>query len=97
MSLFFDAETWIAIALVIAVVVWGLLPHKKQSDKTAGPTPPPPEDLTLARKVGVVTGVMGGSVEDAAITKYALSRLEKPPTAYDIGVAAGIESSVKPD
>jgi hypothetical protein len=97
MSLFSDLGTWIAVALVIGAVVWGLLPQKSRPHEPASPHPPPAQDPHLARQVGVVTGVMGGSVEDAAVTKYALSRLEKPATAYDIGVAAGIEQSVKPD
>jgi len=94
--MFTDPGSWIAVALVIAVVVWGLLPRHQQPEKTPALSEPPPEDPNLSRQVGVVTGVMGGSIKDAAVTKYALSRLDQSATAYDIGVAAGIESSIKP-
>lgn len=94
-----DAGSVIAVAAVIALVVWGLIPRRRSAEDTSAPgssAPLSPEqDAELARKVGIVTGVMGGSIEDAAVTKYALSRLEKPPTPMDIGVAAGAEASTR--
>jgi hypothetical protein len=92
MSMLHEPGSWIAVALILALVVWGLVPRREKPREDSAPAVPPSEDPSLARQVGVVTGVLGGSVESAAVTKYALSRLEKPPTAYDIGVAAGIES-----
>lgn len=85
-----DIGSWIAIVVVIALVTWGLIPRRKHTHPNPAPSK---DDPDLARKVGVVTGVMGGGIEDAAVTKYALSRLDKPPTAYDLGVAAGIKAS----
>jgi hypothetical protein len=97
MSMFSDIGTWVAVAVIVALVAWGLVPRRAKPNPTAPPISPPAEDPHLAAQVGVVTGVMGGSIEDAAKTKYALSRLDHPPTAYDTGVAAGIQSSAKPD
>lgn len=45
--------------------------------------------------VGFGTGVMGGDFEDAAVTRYALSRTKKDPKsseARDLGTALGQQS-----
>src|SRR5262245_42343284 len=54
-----------------------------------------------ALETGVLTGLLGGSVKDAAIADYALRRAEevsgKQRTAADVSFAAGLESTLGRD
>ena len=57
------------------------------------PAAHPPDQ---ARRVGTLTGLLGGSIEDAAKAQYALRSLEEktgqPPSPQDLGTAVGMQS-----
>ena len=90
-----DLSILIVPAVIAAFVVWGVWPKSHSTPAAAKPpAQPPASDGTVERKVGVVTGLMGGTIKDAAIANYALSRLDHPATDYEIGVAAGIQKAV---
>lgn len=54
------------------------------------------EDKELSRRLGIMTGTMGGTIEDAAAAKYALLRSMKPgqrPSDEDIARAVSMTLS----
>jgi hypothetical protein len=59
---------WIVGILVLALLIATFYPRKNSKSKTS--------DELDAYQVGLMTGVMGGSYQDAAIAQFALTRFE---------------------
>jgi hypothetical protein len=59
---------WIVGILVLALLIATFYPRKNSKSKTS--------DELDAYQVGLMTGVMGGSIQDAAIAQFALNRFE---------------------
>lgn len=59
---------WIVGILVLALLIATFYPRKNQKSKTS--------DELDAYQIGLMTGVMGGSYQDAAIAQFALTRFE---------------------
>jgi hypothetical protein len=57
-------------------------------------------DGDAARKIGLITGLRGGKIEDAAAAAFAIRRLEeqtgKPASDYEIAVAASMQTNNRP-
>jgi hypothetical protein len=59
---------WIVGILVLVLLIATFYPRKNQKSKVS--------DELDAYQVGLMTGVMGGSIEEAAIAQFALTRFE---------------------
>jgi hypothetical protein len=62
------------------------------------PTPKLTESQEHDRQIGYVVGLLGGSIEDAAVARYAIQRLEEQlgrrATLHEMGVAIGVSVDV---
>ncbi len=94
MPVHFDLTTLVIRGFFAALFVWAIWPKSRAAAPPSQPQPPDQLPGTGERKVGVVVGMMGGTIEDAAVTNYALSRLDQAPTALEIGVAAGMQKAI---
>lgn len=78
-------EIIIGVAAV-AFFLWMLISPSGDNDKEIDPNDP--------RVIGNLTGLMGGSVVDAAVLRFALQRFEaqygRKATARDLGIVAGM-------
>jgi hypothetical protein len=89
----------IAVA-VVSLVVWRSKQGKRASQSSNARRPSeaavhPEGDQGF--DIGVATGAMGGSVNDAATVKFALDRVKEDghqPDARDIGFALGMEKEI---
>jgi hypothetical protein len=61
-------EGWIVGILVLVLLIATFYPRKNQKSKVS--------DELEAYQVGLMTGMMGGSYEEAAIAQFALTRFE---------------------
>jgi hypothetical protein len=103
------AQPFLTIAILIMAVwlaAWTVrrLRRRARHGSPVGPSPQsaparPPELGSF--ETGAVTGLLGGSVEDAAIADFALRRAEaargEKRTAADVGFAAGLQSALRRD
>jgi hypothetical protein len=69
-----QAPLWVVVvvALLVAWVVWGIIPSRKSQS-------PDRFKKVLAERdyeTGVVVGLLGGDIQDAAVARYAQSRRE---------------------
>jgi hypothetical protein len=87
---------------VIAIVIGGaalLIFLWLMGGRRSTPNPSGPKSADQASQVDTLTGLLGGSVEDAAKAQYALKALEEktgqPPTLQDIGMAVGMVQGAK--
>lgn len=82
----------------LAIFAWLLWPSRsKPSANGSGSRPGvrPDDSATM----GAGTGLMGGDIEDAAVSRYALSRTPKDPRtsdARDAGTALGLRNGPPP-
>ena len=80
----------LAALAVFAFIVWLVWPTKT----TAASDPGQALDAENARDLGFLTGLLGGSVADAAIARFALKRFEethgRKATMNDAGTVAGL-------
>jgi hypothetical protein len=85
------------LLLLIGFVVWGNLPSKRlKASQDADPHAAARAERDY--QLGVVTGMLGGDITEAATLRYAISRLEeqtgRPATKAEIFLAAGINLSL---
>jgi hypothetical protein len=77
----------VVLILTIAFVIWLIIPSKNAA-------PRDPKEIERDRLVGLLTGMVGGDIQDAAIARYALQRFEaeqgRPATEQDLGVVVGM-------
>ena len=93
------------LAGAVWLVVWALrLRGRAQPPVSPAATSPQsaparPRAEPGSFETGAVVGLLGGSVEDAAIADHALRRAEaasgEKRTAADVGFAAGLESALR--
>jgi hypothetical protein len=74
--------------LLVAFVVWGNWPgRKKPQSQTAD------DSGERDRQIGILVGSAGGDIQDAAVMRYALDRLEgqtgQAASVHEQGVALG--------
>jgi hypothetical protein len=81
---------------LVAFVIWGLIPSKSSGGKGA-PLPSLDDqviDPSDSYQIGLLIGLRGGSIADAAIARYALQRFEeihgRKATVRDMGIVAGL-------
>jgi hypothetical protein len=81
------------IVSVLVVFVWLIMPSR------ATTSPPGTGELidpSDSRQIGLLVGMYGGDVADAAIARYALQRFEaihgRKATTRDVGVVVGLMS-----
>lgn len=82
---------------ILALFVWLMMPSpgskngRADADKVIDPS-----DST---QIGVLIGMTGGTIADAAVARYALQRFEeihgRKATVRDMGIVAGLMSSMK--
>ena len=87
---------WIGTVVVVGVIlffVWLMTPNRKSK---AGELIDPNDSL----QIGMLAGIAGRSIPDAAVMRFALKRFEesygRPATTRDIGIVLGIVDSMPP-
>ena len=103
-------QEWIARIIILAFLaflVWWNFGRRGANRRAADqPVPAPaaaseqPTGQVDASQVGVLTGLLGGSIADAAQAQYALRRVQEStgqtPDSYQVGVAVGMVISQHP-
>ena len=84
---------------VLAIFVWLMIPapgNKGEGGSSGDDRVIDPDD---SMQIGTLIGMMGGSVEDAAVARYALQRFEemhgRKATVRDMGIVAGLMGGMK--
>jgi hypothetical protein len=92
-------NTIFAIVIGIAALgflVWLLIPSSSKKHGGDGELIDPSDP----RQIGVLIGLMGGGVADAAVARFALERFEqihgRKATTKDVGIVVGLMSGGKP-
>jgi hypothetical protein len=82
--------------LAVAFFVWLFIPTKSTappSDAAGNPLIDPDDSY----QIGMLVGLTGGSIPDAAVMRYALDRFKqihgRPATTQDIGIVLGLINS----
>jgi uncharacterized membrane-anchored protein len=77
----------VVLILTVVVVIWLLIPSKNIP-------PRDPKEVERDRMVGLLTGMMGGGMQDAALARYALQRFEdehgRPATDQELAFVIGM-------
>jgi hypothetical protein len=85
-----------AIAAV-AVFVWLLMPEKNPSPETHDSSGEPFIDPNDSYQIGMLAGLTGHSIPDAAVMRFALQRFQqihgRRATSRDIGIVLGLINS----
>jgi hypothetical protein len=78
----------------LAFFVWLLLPDGASTDTPTNTSPDELIDPSDSRQIGMLVGMMGGSIADAAVARFALERFEqihnRKATTRDIGAVVGL-------
>ena len=78
---------------VLALFVWMLVTSKSGGDKEELIDP------SDSRQIGLLVGLMGGTIPDAAVVRFALQRFEeihgRKATTRDAGIVAGLIKTMK--
>ena len=83
---------------VLGVFVWLMIPTATTSRDSEGSTEPfiDPDD---SYQIGLLVGMTGGSVPDAAVMRFALQRFQerygRRATSTDIGTVLGLINSIE--
>lgn len=91
-----DALTIIIGVLAVAFFVWLFIPTKATAPPSdaSGKTLIDPDN---SYQIGMLVGMTGGSIPDAAVMRYALDRFKqihgRPATTQDIGIVLGFIDS----
>ena len=92
----------IAIIIGIAVVaffIWLMLPSPKAAPLATKSSDNPFIDPDDSYQIGLLVGMSGGSIPDAALMRFALLRFEEKygrrATTADIGLVLGLIETVK--
>ena len=79
-------------AAALALVIWLLIPSSSDQQKGDGEL----LDPTDARQIGLLIGMTGGGIADAAAARFALERFEqihgRQATTRDAGIVVGLMS-----
>ena len=93
----FDIPHIVAAIAAFGIFVWLFVPTSKSSAKSdiSGEPFIDPDD---SYQIGVLVGMTGGSIPDAATMRFALDRFQKMhgrrATSRDIGIVLGLIESV---
>ena len=83
---------------VIGVLVWLMIPTARTGNNKIGSNDPfiDPDD---SYQIGLLVGMTGGSVPDAAVMRFALQRFQelygRRATSTDIGIVLGLINSIE--
>lgn len=87
----------VAVSLA-ALLIWLLTPTKKTLN-TGLRSPGQSIDPSDSLQVGLLIGLTGGQITDAAVAQYALRRFEeiykRQATIQDLGTVVGLSKSIK--
>ena len=90
--------TFILAIGVLGILVWLMIPTASTRDNKIGSTDPfiDPDD---SYQIGLLVGMTGGSVPDAAVMRFALQRFQeiygRRATSTDIGIVLGLINSIE--
>ena len=99
-----EIRVFLVCTVPLAILLWMIWPSKRGArsrsegsvaGKTAGQATY--DEPQHSQRIGVGTGLMGGEIEDAAITRFAMKRTPKDPNssdARDLGNALGAQQSM---
>jgi hypothetical protein len=77
----------VVLIITSVVVIWLLIPSKNAA-------PRDPKEVERDRMVGLLTGMLGGDIQDAAVARYALQRFEaehgRPATDQELGMVVAM-------
>lgn len=77
-------------AAAVGLFVWLMIPRSSAGPRADDELIDPSD----SRQIGLLVGLVGGGIADAAVARYALERFEKihgrKATTRDIGVVVGI-------
>jgi uncharacterized membrane-anchored protein len=77
----------VVLILTVAVVIWLIIPSKNAQPRDS-------KEVERDRMIGLLTGMMGGDIRDAAVARYALQRFEedhgRAATQQDLGVVVSM-------
>ena len=80
--------------VILALFVWLMIPTAKTLPKGSDASGDPFIDPDDARQIGMLAGLSGGSIPDAATMRFALQRFQevhgRRATTRDIGVVLGL-------
>jgi len=78
----------------VSALVWLLIPSSTSDPETGGELIDPSD----SRQIGLLIGMTGGDVTDAAVARFALQRFEeihgRKPTTRDVGMVVGLMKGV---
>lgn len=83
---------------VLGLFVWLLIPTSSPGRESQGSTDPfiDPDD---SYQIGLLVGMTGGSVPDAAVMRFALQRFQerygRRATSTDIGIVLGLIDTIE--
>ncbi|MEQ1825079.1 MAG: hypothetical protein ABL921_04010 [Pirellula sp.] len=93
----------VQVVLALAVIsffVWLTIPKTAPQSQTTDCSVNPFIDPDDSYQIGLLTGMTGGSIPDAAVMRYALQRFEqihgRRATTTDIGIVVGLIRSNQP-
>jgi hypothetical protein len=87
--------------VAVAFFVWLVIPEpaSPSSRRTTNEAKAELIDPSDSRQIGMLMGMMGGSVSDAAVARFALQRFEeihgRKATTQDAGIVAGLIRSIQ--
>jgi hypothetical protein len=77
-------------AAALAFFIWLLIPTSPPKEQTDGELIDPSD----SRQIGLLIGLAGGGIADAAVARFALERFEqihgRKATTRDVGIAVGL-------
>lgn len=88
----------ISLCLIIGMFVWWLFGGSAAARKGSSAGTDELIDPNDSRQIGLLVGLMGGSIADAAVVRFALQRFEeihgRKATTRDAGIVAGLMRSI---
>jgi len=86
-------------AAAIGIFIWLLSGNSARSTKPLTDSEPELIDPSDSRQIGLLIGLTGGSISDAAAARFALERFEqihgRKATTRDVGIVAGLVSNIR--
>ncbi len=83
---------WIFVVACLSLFIWVFFTPKKTDKRNLGNQQASAKEAEQSFKAGMVTGMMGGNIEDAALTRYAVFRV-KNSNDTDIVIAGALSTN----